>query len=466
MNTIHKAGIASMLGLAAVAAQAATLNVTSNITTNTVWTADNEYVLTKIIYVEPGASLTIAPGTVIRGLPSPAGDFAPGSLVVTKGAKLYANGTPTKPIVMTSFYDTGINGLPYGLMDKDIRGQWGGLILLGNAPTNLQPGSQNRFVEGLPKSTLGEFGGNDPDDSSGSISYLSIMHGGANLAADNEINGLTMGGVGRGTHMSHIEIYANEDDGIEWFGGTVNLKYAVVAWCGDDGWDTDYGWSGAVQFGFSIMSDQKDNGDQGSEQDGGQDSDGDMPYGMTKFMNMTILGDGVASSDRGTRAAIWRDNAANSWVNSIFTDFSGEALSFEDRKDKEDSFNRLSSGDLQFKNNLIGLFGKGNTWAELVRVDDQKDGHINLVEAAAAVHAKLQEDKNVIVDPYMSFISRVRDRQLDPRPLNVAATTDLYPVDSRDPFFKQVGFKGAFEPGAPLWTDGWTALYNLGYTKR
>lgn len=467
---IKKTGISLLVALAAIASQAAEVFVTENITTDTVWTADNVYILTDIIYVEAGASLTIAPGTLIKGEPATAGNFDPGALVITRGAKIFANGTITKPIIMTSVFDGPYAGpygtVPYGAMTKDIRGQWGGLIILGNAPTNLQPGSGSEFIEGLPTSDLGIIGGFDPDDSSGSVSYLSIQHGGAAIDTDNEINGLTLGGVGRDTSLHHIEVYANLDDGIEWFGGTANIKYVVVAFCGDDGFDTDFGWNGSVQFGFEIMSDLNDVGDKGSEQDGGKDSDGDLPYGIAKFYNMTIIGDGATSTDGGTKAAIWRDNAANNWMNSIFTDFSGGAFQFEDRDGKEDSFNRLMDGRLTLQNNIVYGFGAGSTWTDLVTVDDDDDGHVADLDAAAAeVIALIDEWGNTIENPGIANIVRNRTGKLDPRPSATGpAVTNLYPLPVRHPFIKDVLYKGAFHPTATPWTEGWTALSILGHT--
>ena len=472
MKSIKHLSIAILLGVSALfTAQAQMVEVTQNVAAGThqVWTPDNEYLLTQIIYVEPGASLTILPGTVIRGRASPAGEFNPGALVVSKGAKIFANGTPSAPIVFTAEFDLGLgDGLPYGAMNKDTRGQWGGVVILGDAPTNLQPGSGNRFVEGLPENELSEFGGNNPDDSSGSFSYVSIMHGGAVIGADNELNGLTLAGVGRGTNLHHIEIYANLDDGIEWFGGTCNVKYAVVAYCGDDSLDTDYGWNGSVQFAFVIQSDVPDNGDQGAEQDGGQDADDDEPFGMPQFYNVTMIGDGFQSADGGTRAAIWRDNAANGYTNSIFTDFSGSAFAFESRAAVTNSYDRLLAGDLKLRNNIVGVFGTGNTWEQLVRIDDQNDGHLDLNAALNDALAIIADGGNVLANPRIAFISRDRAQALNPRASNPAVTSDLFPVDVRDPFLKQTSYKGAFDPSAdvPLWTDGWSALYRLGYTAR
>lgn len=466
---IKKSVITILLSIVAIAAQAATIQVTQNITTDVTWTSDNVYILTDIIYVEPGASLTITPGTLIQGEPATAGNFDPGTLVITRNAQIFANGTIDQPIVFTSVFDTASTGQygdqPWGSMTKDIRAQWGGLIILGNAPTNLQEGSSARFIEGLPQSDLGIIGGFDPDDSSGSLSYISIQHGGATIDADNEINGLTLGGVGRGTSIHHVEVYANLDDGIEWFGGTANIKYVIIAFCGDDGFDTDFGWNGTVQFGFEIMNEANDVGDKGAEQDGGKDSDGDFPYSIGKFYNMTIIGDGIASMDGGTKAAIWRDNSANNWINSIFTDFSGGGFQFEDRDGKEDSYNRIIEGTLSLHNNILWAFGKGDTFTDLITIDDDDDAHVADLNAhAEPVRELLVEWGNTVENPQIASIDRGTSSLLDPRPAaDGPATSNLFDIPARHPFIKDVLFKGAFHPTATPWTEGWSAMSRLNH---
>jgi hypothetical protein len=226
-----------------------TVIVSSNITTNTTWSAGTIYQLGGRITVTDGATLTIEPGTIIKG---EAGSGANATaLLVARGGKLNANGTATSPIIFTSVADeldyddlaAGNFGSP-NLSPTD-NGLWGGVIILGKAP--ISASTDEVQIEGIPTSdSNGLYGGTAADDNSGVIRYVSIRHGGTNIGANNEINGLTLGGVGNQTIIENVEIVGNQDDGIEWFGGSVNVSNAVVWNCGDDGIDTDQAWSGSL----------------------------------------------------------------------------------------------------------------------------------------------------------------------------------------------------------------------------
>ena len=228
-----------------------TVTVASNITTNTTWTADNVYLLTSRVAVEAGAELTIEAGTIIKGQAGTGANAT--ALLIARGGKLFANGTAGAPIIFTSVADEimpGENVSPN--LDPTLNGLWGGLIVLGNAP--ISAASDAVQIEGVPPSDAnGLYGGSDAADNSGSITYVSIRHGGANIGEGNEINGLTLGGVGSGTTVSNIEVVGNQDDGIEFFGGTVNVSNALVWNAGDDAIDTDQGWSGTLD-NFIIVN--------------------------------------------------------------------------------------------------------------------------------------------------------------------------------------------------------------------
>ena len=221
-----------------------TVTVASNITSNTTWTADNVYVLASRVAVEAGAELTIEAGTIIKGQAGTGANAT--ALLIARGGKLFANGTAGAPIIFTSVADEimpGENVSPN--LDPTLNGLWGGLIVLGNAP--ISAASDAVQIEGVPPSDAnGLYGGSDAADNSGSITYVSIRHGGANIGEGNEINGLTLGGVGSGTTVSNIEVVGNQDDGIEFFGGTVNVSNALVWNAGDDAIDTDQAWSGTL----------------------------------------------------------------------------------------------------------------------------------------------------------------------------------------------------------------------------
>lgn len=243
--------------------------VTNNITEDTEWTAEKVIVLGGRITVTNGATLTIAPGAVIKG--QSGGGVNATALVVARGAKLNAVGTATQPIIFTTVADeltpemVAAGEFSSPNMSADQRGRWGGLIILGNAPISAKNDADELVtevqIEGIPTSDPnGLYGGNDKEDNSGTIAYVSIRHGGTDIGAGNEINGLTLGAVGSGTSINNIEVVANADDGIEWFGGTVNVNNALVWSCGDDGLDTDQAWNGlctnwivAVPAGGSAM---------------------------------------------------------------------------------------------------------------------------------------------------------------------------------------------------------------------
>jgi len=221
-----------------------TVMVESNISTNTTWTSDKVYVLGSRVSVESGAELTIEAGTIIKGQAGTGANAT--ALLIARGGKLFANGTADAPIIFTSVADEIAPGEKVSPnLDPTLNGLWGGLIVLGNAP--ISAASDAVQIEGVPPSDAnGLYGGSDAADNSGSITYVSIRHGGANIGEGNEINGLTLGGVGSGTTVSNIEVVGNQDDGIEFFGGTVNVSNAIVWNAGDDAIDTDQGWSGTL----------------------------------------------------------------------------------------------------------------------------------------------------------------------------------------------------------------------------
>ena len=221
-----------------------TVSVAQNIDADQTWTADKVYILEGRIAVLDGATLTIEAGTIIKGNQGSGPNAT--ALMIARGGKLNANGTANAPIIFTSIADDILPGELVGTtMDPTLNGLWGGLLVLGKAPISAD--AEAVQIEGIPPSDLnGLYGGTDPLDNSGSISYVSIRHGGANIGEGNEINGLTLGGVGSGTTIQNIEIIANQDDGIEWFGGTVNVTNALVWNTGDDAIDTDQSWSGTL----------------------------------------------------------------------------------------------------------------------------------------------------------------------------------------------------------------------------
>jgi hypothetical protein len=224
------------------------VTVTGNITSDVTWSADSIYILGGRIAVESGATLEIEPGTIIKGKAGTGANAT--ALLVARGATIMAEGTAEAPIIFTSVADDITVGETVSPnLDPSINGLWGGVIILGNAPisaSNDNDQDVSEFqIEGIPPTdTNGLYGGSNAADNSGVFTYVSIRHGGSNIGSGNEINGLTLGGVGSGTTISNIEIVANQDDGIEWFGGNVDITNALVWNAGDDGLDTDQDWIG------------------------------------------------------------------------------------------------------------------------------------------------------------------------------------------------------------------------------
>ena len=292
--------------------------VTTNITTNTTWTNNNIYVLSGFIYVTNGATLTIQEGTVIYG--NDPALFSKGALIVARGAKIQAVGTPCRPIVFTSGIAT----------PKDRkRGDWGGLILLGYAAIN--PLGDTAHIEGIPPTAETLFGGGkNPNcgggdcpnnaDNSGTLEYVRIEYAGVALSPNNEINGLTFGGVGSGTTIDHVQVSYSNDDSYEWFGGTVNAKY-IIAFRGiDDDFDTDNGYSGKVQFGIALrdpaVADVSKS--HGFESDNDASASSNLPQTKAVFSNMTIDAGGDVTTNALYEAGTYiRRNSHIQVYNSI-----------------------------------------------------------------------------------------------------------------------------------------------------
>jgi hypothetical protein len=221
--------------------------VSGSITSDVTWFKDNIYRLDGRVIVENNATLTIEAGTVIKASPGQ-GAFA-SALIISRDGMINAQGSVTEPIIFTTLADDIESGMITSPnLDPTNTGLWGGVIILGEAQISAQNADDQDVselqVEGVPTSVNALYGGNNDADNSGVFSYVSIRHGGANIGDGNEINGLTMGGVGSGTTINNIEIVGNQDDGIEWFGGSVSVNNVLIWNCGDDGLDTDQDWIG------------------------------------------------------------------------------------------------------------------------------------------------------------------------------------------------------------------------------
>ncbi|HLA41226.1 MAG TPA: FlgD immunoglobulin-like domain containing protein, partial [Candidatus Glassbacteria bacterium] len=418
----------------------------ASIVGNVTWSSDTIYVLSGFVFVGDGETLTIPAGTVVKGMPGQG--VSASALVVARGGKIYANGTAGAPVIFTAQSDDVEDAAD---MPLDSRGLWGGVILLGRAETNTADSTGH--IEGIPTTEpRGTYGGSLDTDNSGVMRYVSIRHGGTNIGEGNEINGLTFGAVGSGTTIEHIEVFNNQDDGYEWFGGTVNTKYLVSAFNGDDSFDYDEGFRGKGQFWFAVMSDQSGIGNLGAEQDGGTVPEDGLPLAIPVLYNATYIGSGAAPGNtENDLALIFRDNAGGKYYNSVFTDFSNYTLQVEDLTSGEDSRARLEAGDLVLNNNIWYGFGAGTTWPTMVET------------AYAFVETYMADpaNKNTIEDPLLRGISRTTDEGLDPRPKSVSPVFQDVATVPNDGFFTEVSYRGAF--GTTNWLTGWTFLSAAGF---
>ncbi|WP_420459984.1 T9SS type A sorting domain-containing protein [Neolewinella sp.] len=427
------------------------------------WSADNVYILNGLIFLEEGGTLTIEPGTVIQGRNEDAvttGDNT-SALIITRGAQIFASGEADNPIIFTAEGDDMDD--PSDLTSTD-RGEWGGLIILGNA-TIARPDGEDG-IEGIDADEeRARFGGDDDEDNSGVIRYVSIRHGGAQLSTDNEINGLTLGGVGSGTTIEYVEIFANLDDGIEWFGGTVSVKYASVAFCGDDGMDYDFGWRGNGQFWFVLQGPGDGTGRSGEHD--GANPDGQSPFSQPTIYNATYVGigeEGTATGGDANRAlplsVLFRDNAGGFYYNSIFTGFNGAAIAVEDRTDSdEDSYARFQAGDLDFVDNMFEDFAGVAESDQIFLAVDQDEV---ILPASTTIFAAAVLEDNEVGTTGIAGLSRMPDGGLDPRINADGEALSGGEPNGDDDFFSVVSYRGAFG-NRVNWLQGWTALSDYGY---
>ncbi len=319
--------------------------VSGVISSDQTWTADNIYELAGRVIVDAGAILTIEPGTIVKGREGQGVNAS--ALMIARGGKLNAIGTAENPIIMTSVLDDIMPGEAIGttLTETD-RGKWGGLVVLGKAPISYS-GATEAQIEGVPADEpLGLYGGDVADDNSGTIKFVSIRHGGTELSGGSEINGLTLGGVGSGTTISDIEILANVDDGIELFGGSVNLSNVLVSYQGDDGLDIDQAYSGTID-GFMVI--HGGDTDKGLEVDGPEGTDN--ASGKFTLKNGTVMGSGNVGNP-----ADFKSKAQGTVDNVIFKGYdAGQKIKIAASYDgscasTSNAYKNLVDGNLVFTN--------------------------------------------------------------------------------------------------------------------
>ncbi len=322
-----------------------------DITTNTTWTSNNVYRLNGgFIYVTNGATLTIQPGTIIRG-------EGKGTLIICRGARIVAQGTASQPIVFTS-------NAPAGSRQP---GNWGGIVITGRATHNLLAGDTAAAEGGIAKalpSGDGRYGGNDDNDNSGVLSYVRLEYPGIPLttASNSEINGLTLCAVGSGTQLDHIQVSYSGDDAYEWFGGTVNGKYLIALGTWDDDFDTDNGYRGLNQFGIALrdpkIADQS--GSNGFESDNDAQGSNRLPRTEAVFCNFSFIGPRFSGApvinSNFRRAAHIRRGSAMSAFNSILTGWTESGIMLENRR----TVAQASLENLMLRNLIVAGSGRRN----------------------------------------------------------------------------------------------------------
>jgi hypothetical protein len=308
------------------------VTVSANITTNTTWSNNNIYELTTKVTVTNGATLTIEPGTQVEGATGtvPGGsDY--GYLVIARDGKINAQGTPLQPIIFTC---------ALGTATARAKGCWGGISVLGNAHVNETGTLTSPIIAGRAttggcreasaEGAAGLYGGCNEDDNSGVISYARIEYAGFRYDATNELNSLALYAVGRGTTISHIDNHAGKDDGIEMFGGTVNVKYIYMVATEDDAFDYTFGWDGKAQ--FVIAQHNTIDSDNGMEADNASSNFDALPRSMPTLYNFTFVGprnNRVGTSENRNRGLLIR-RGARPTIRNFHVEGYSEAVSFVD----------------------------------------------------------------------------------------------------------------------------------------
>ncbi|WP_118973659.1 T9SS type A sorting domain-containing protein [Taibaiella koreensis] len=359
MNKTLMLMVAATLFAGAVTAQD---TLSGNITVNRVLTSNRCYYLRGCVTVKSGVTLAIQPGTKIFGLAplSPSQLSTAGALIIERGAKINAAGTSSAPIVFTSSKPAGSRA----------RGDWAGIILAGKAPINVPGGTYQ--VEGACVPVLA--GGTDVADNSGVMTFVQIHYAGIAFSPDNEINSLTLAGVGNGTRIENIQVTNANDDAFEFFGGTVNAKNLIALDTRDDDFDTDLGYNGKIQFGLSIRKDTTSHdisGSNGIESDNNNVSPDYLGTPKTRaiFSNFTFIGPkycnpGITLNAEYDNGALIRRNSAHSLYNSIETSWPDNGLFVKDAPTVVNT--SLTSGDmLNYSFNSLydnGTNFTGSTW--------------------------------------------------------------------------------------------------------
>lgn len=435
---------------------ARTERVNSSIETDTTWWPDTCYELGTTVYVRNGATLTIERGTRITGLEDET------ALVVTRSGRIDARGSPSDPIVMTSGQVEGMR----------VPGDWGGLAMLGRAPIN---GPGEDFLEGLPQDENARYGdivAPDPDHDCGTLRYVRIEFAGFEVANNNELNGLTLGGCGQNTRIEYVQVHYGSDDGIEVFGGTVGLQWVVISRAQDDSLDWDQGWRGFAQFLVVLQDEPRPDldaniytgGDNGFEADSLSDTDPGTPRSRPRLYNVTMVGSREAGSR--TRGMLLREGTSAELRNFLVTGYVNGLWDVEDLT--ADCFRSppgpscTETGEQVLVEGLLlhDMGPDGTTWVVPdAPSDDDDDGFDEVAYVNTSTIGAL-----VFANPFLVQPSLSEPRTLDLRPVSTSpadiSRQNPRPFSDRPEQVQVSGrnYLGAFRPGGENWMAGWTAF--------
>src|SRR5688572_7924719 len=393
--------------------------VTGRVTGNEIWTNNNYYVLRGAVFVRNAATLNIQAGTRVIGESG-----SVGSLIVLRGGRLNAIGTREQPIVFTSDQPVGSRA----------RGDWGGIIINGRAPVNIPGG------EGVGEADTGVYGGNQPNDNSGTMRYVRIEFAGVEFSPDNELNGIAFQGVGRGGSYEYIQVHMNRDDALEWFGGTADIKYAVASNAADDSFDWTVGWSGRAQ--FIAIRQRGDDADNGIEADNNEFNNNLLPRSNPQIYNITMCGDPDRNEGgESARAANLRRGTAFTIRNFLVTGFKTTGFQIE-----------TTAATLAPIDNNTTQMGAGVFWNVATPV-----------HASMASYVASGRFPNIRSNVDGGLSAGCFDHEnVNFQPVSVAtlAGGQLAPIQPpNDGFFEAVTFIGAVPPApADDWMSGWTSF--------
>ena len=395
--------------------------VTREVRGTETWTNSSYYVLRGAVFVRQGATLNIQAGTKIIG---ESGSL--GTLVVERGGRLNAIGTREQPIVFTSDQPVGSRS----------RGDWGGLIINGRAPVNLAGGV------GTGEGDTGVYGGDQPNDNSGTLRYVRVEFSGVEFSPDNELNGIAFQGVGRGTTVDFVQAHMSRDDGMEWFGGTVDVKHLVITNAADDSFDWTFGWIGKAQ--FVVTSQRGDDADNNIEADDNEFDNNALPRSNPQLYNVTLCGDpDTNEGGEGARAIIFRRGTAFTLRNFLVTGSKATGIQIE-------TTNTATTGQV---NNGTSQMGAGVVWGIPTPLHSS---------VTAFTSTGRFTDVRTNVDPGVSTTgcSNHVEPNWQPSSLQTLAGGQIAPiVPPSDGFFEVTTYIGAVAPfPAEDWTKGWTSF--------